>query len=535
MDNLRFVLFIIFAFLVYSLYEAWQIDYGPKHAAAVAAAAGAAGPASPTDSSAGSTPDAVGVASQLVSVKTDVLNLELDSTGGDIRVADLLAFPQEKEHPEKVVRLLSDDPASRFVAQSGFLSAGSNMPNHQAQWQAAAASYRLADGQETLRVPFTWTDNAGITVTKTYVFTRGSYSIGVEHEVQNQSGKPWRARQYAQLQRKKPEKASESQLVRTYTGGVYYTAEDKYKKVSFDDMADENLNRTASDGWVAMIQHYFLAAWVPAAGQNNTFYTKDLGDQRYLIGAYSADHDVQPGERYTTHMTLYVGPKIQTDLEAIASGLELTVDFGVLTFIGKPIFWLLHKFHGIFGNWGWSIILVTMVIKSLFYKLSESSYRSMANMRKLQPRLKVLKDKYGEDRQRFNQAMIELYKEEKVNPLGGCLPILVQIPVFISLYWVLVESVELRQAPFLLWLNDLSDKDPYFVLPLLMGISMFIQQKLNPSTMDPVQERVMKMFPFVFTIFFAFFPSGLVLYWVVNNSLSIVQQWFITKQIEKTA
>lgn len=531
MDNLRFVLFILFAFLVYSLYDAWQIDYGPKHAVLEAATPTLAGEPGNRVSASGE----AAAAGQRIHVSTDVLILELDTTGGDVRLLDLSSYPQAKDQPDKAVRLLNDAANIHFIAQSGFLAAGTSAPNHQAQWQAAADSYRLSDDQDSLAVPITWTDNAGLTVTKTYVFTRGSYSITVEHQVQNQSNKPWRARQYAQLQRKRPEKSSDSQLIRTYTGGVYYTTEDKYKKVSFDDMDDDNLNRSATDGWLAMIQHYFMAAWIPTKGQGGTYYTKSLSEQRYLIGTYSAEHDVQPGERYTTSLSLYAGPKIQRDLEAIAPGLELTVDFGVLTVIAKPIFWLLDKFHGIYGNWGWSIISVTMVIKLLFYKLSEASYRSMANMRKLQPQLKILKDRYGEDKQRFNQAMIELYKEEKVNPLGGCLPILVQIPVFISLYWVLVESVELRQAPFLLWLTDLSDKDPYFILPLLMGISMFIQQKLNPSTMDPVQEKVMKLFPFIFTMFFAFFPSGLVLYWVVNNILSIVQQWYITRQIEKAA
>lgn len=527
---------MLFAFLVYSLYEAWQIDYGPKKLAQ-ATSENSSNPAAPAIASSSpiSLSEAGSSKNQKIHVLTDVLDLELSTTGGDIRLLDLRLYPEEKGTPDKPVRLLNEETGNYFVAQSGFITSGGNAPNHQAQWQAAATEYRMQPGENEIRIPLTWTDKSGINVTKIYTFTRSSYTIKVEHEVHNNSNQAWTARQYAQLQRKRPDKSSDSQLVRTYTGGVYYTSEDKYKKVAFDDMADDNLNRTATDGWLAMIQHYFLAAWVPSNGQNNTYYTKNLGDERYLIGSYSSDHEVKPNERYTTGLTLYAGPKIQRDLEAIATGLELTIDFGALTIIAKPIFWLLDKFHALYGNWGWSIISVTLVIKLLFYKLSEASYRSMANMRKLQPQLKILKDRYGEDKQRYNQAMIELYKQEKVNPLGGCLPILVQIPVFISLYWVLVESVELRQAPFLLWLSDLSDKDPYFILPLLMGVSMYIQQKLNPSTMDPVQERVMKMFPFIFTVFFAFFPSGLVLYWVVNNTLSIVQQWYITKQIEKTA
>ncbi|MDH5613898.1 MAG: membrane protein insertase YidC, partial [Gammaproteobacteria bacterium] len=326
-----------------------------------------------------------------------------------------------------------------------------------------------------------------------------------------------------------------SYFIYTYTGGVISSKDKPYKKISFDDMASENLKQTIEGGWTAMIQHYFLGAWIPQQDVNNYYYTKVLDGPRYIIGV------VTPGVAATTSQPaqlstqLYVGPKIQKTLENIAPHLELTIDFGWLTILAKPLFWLLNFIESIVKNWGWSIIILTLIIKLAFYKLSETSYRSMANMKRLQPRLMALKERYGDDKQKLHQAMMDIYKKEKINPLGGCLPILVQIPVFIALYWVLLESVELRQADFILWLTDLSAKDPYFVLPVIMGISMLIQQKLNPAPMEPIQQKVMMALPFIFTIFFAFFPSGLVLYWVVNNVLSIAQQWVINKRITGSA
>ena len=297
-------------------------------------------------------------------------------------------------------------------------------------------------------------------------------------------------------------------------------------------MQDENLSVEALGGWSAMIQHYFATAWIPPGEKDNNFYTKALPDSNYVIGSYSPLVSVQPNSETILTEKLFVGPKLQPVMEKIAPGLELTVDYGWLTFIGKPIFWLLSKIYTLVGNWGFAIMGVTLCIKLLFFKLSEVSYKSMAKMRKVQPLLKELKERHADDKQRFNSEMMALYKKEKVNPMGGCFPIMVQIPVFISLYWVLIETVELRQAPFILWIEDLSVQDPFFVLPVLMGITMKIQQSLNPPPIDPVQAKVMKMFPFVFTVFFLFFPSGLVLYWVVNNTLSILQQWYITKKIE---
>jgi YidC/Oxa1 family membrane protein insertase len=323
-----------------------------------------------------------------------------------------------------------------------------------------------------------------------------------------------------------------SQFLYTYTGGAIYTPEEKYEKISFEDMESSKLSMEVKGGWVGMLQHYFLGAWVPPAEETDHFYSNVLPGQRYVLGAYTPSISLAAGGSHIFSSGFVAGPKLQDELEAIAPGLDLTVDYGWLTVLAKPIFWLLKSIQGVVLNWGWSIILLTLIIKLVFFKLSETSYKSMANMRKMTPRIQALKDRYGDDKQRLNQAMMEMYKKEKINPLGGCLPILVQIPVFIALYWVLLESVELRQAPWILWLQDLSIKDPYYVLPIIMGISMFIQQKLNPAPPDPMQAKIMMSLPFVFTIFFAFFPSGLVLYWVTNNILSIAQQWYITRQIE---
>jgi YidC/Oxa1 family membrane protein insertase len=548
MDNLRFVLFILMVFFSYTLWEQWQIDYGPKHETAPArsvnldAATEQDAPVSTaSDSSASPDKPAVPTASPIrsgsgksrkIQVVTDVIQATLDTRGGDIRALNLIKYPVQKDRPEESVRLLTEE-GEIFVSQNGFLGDADSAPSHHTVWQSSAPDHvQISPGNETTRVAMTWDNGNGVKITKTYIFTQGSYVIRLEHTVANSSAETWQGRQYTQLMRKEPAK-EESTFIRSYTGAVIHTDEKSYEKISFKDMAGENLDVKSKHGWSAMIQHYFLAAWIPNANEENSYYTKALQDKTFVIGNYGPSMEVAPGEQTMVASELYAGPKLNRVLEATAPGLELTEDFGGLTFIAKPIFWLLEKFHKNLENWGLAIIMVTLVIKLMFFKLSEASYKSMANMRKLQPKLQELKEKCGDDRQRFNQSMMEMYRKEKVNPLGGCLPILVQIPVFISLYWVLAESVELRQAPFFFWLNDLSSKDPFFILPLIMGITMFIQQRLNPPPTDPLQAKVMQFFPFVFTIFFAFFPSGLVLYWVVNNSLSILQQWYITRQIEK--
>jgi YidC/Oxa1 family membrane protein insertase len=373
-----------------------------------------------------------------------------------------------------------------------------------------------------------------------YHFTPGSYDIGVVHEINNKSAQPWVGHSYVRLERTPPEKSSGLAMMPTYTGAVFYSPDKKYEKINFDKIDDarkdgksyfDAIDREFSGGWIAFIEHYFVAAFIPPKDDVFKYFTQkpSPNGKRYWIGMMSGQKTVQPGEKAQTSLQLYAGPKIQKDLAVIAPGLELSVDYGWLTFLSKPIFWLMGVIHGFIGNWGWSIILLTLTIKLAFYKLSETSYKSMARMKKLAPRMQQINERYADDRQRKGQAMMELYKQEKVNPLGGCLPILIQIPVFIALYYVLLESVELRQAPWIGWITDLSIKDPYFVLPIIMGISMFAQQKLNPTPPDPIQAKMMMILPIVFTFMFLFFPSGLVLYWVVNNLLSITQQWYITK------
>ncbi len=552
MDNQRLILLLALSLVVLLLWEAWQQDFAPQPQPVASAPAVAPGtteladvPAqalqpptvpTPPDASAPTTaPTDLGLATlksgTRIRVKTDVLDLELDTIGGDLRQAKLRAYPVSADKPEIPFVILNDKQPPLFVAQTGLLSSR-DAPDHHATFVAEQDLYELAPGKDTLQIPLQWTSPEGVTVTKRYTFKRGQYDFKVDYLIENNSAEPWQGRQYRQLQRSSQEVGG-SAFIYTYTGGVIYSEEEKYEKISFDDMKDEDLGRSITGGWTAMIQHYFVSAWLPDQQETNYFYSKAAGDERYILGMVSPDITVAPGANKTLSTQFYVGPKTQHVLENLAPGLELTVDYGFLTVIAKPLFWLLRKIHEFVGNWGWSIAIVTLIIKLVFYKLSEASYKSMANMRRLQPKVVTIRERYGDDRQRMSQAMMELYKKEKINPFGGCLPMLVQIPVFIALYWVLLESVELRQAPFMLWITDLSSKDPYYVLPLLMGATMFIQQKLHPPPPDPVQAKVMMALPFVFTLFFAFFPAGLVLYWVVNNTLSITQQWYITRRVEK--
>ena len=559
MDNIRIILLFSLAFIVMLIWQAWNEDFGPKPQPRTAVSESAPSSAKPT---AGATPEVpsapvkpeTGVTGQTpavptpdgqvadlesgtVKVVTDLMTLELDMRGGSILNLFLNDYPVSLEQPDDKFELMRPTPPNLFVAQSGLIAGeGSAAPTHETLFQTTQQEFRLEDGKDTLNVDLFWTDDKGVRVVKRYIFTRGSYLVTVQHLVENNSGSPWTAREYRQLMRGEPgEQSADSQFLYTYTGGAIYSPEEKYDKISFDDMKESKLNKDVKGGWIAMLQHYFLGAWVPPPEQMEHYYTNVLPGGRYVLGAYTPPVTLSDEQSHTFSTGFVAGPKLQDELEAIAPGLELSVDYGWLTVLAKPIFWLLKQIQSVVINWGWSIILLTVLIKLAFFKLSETSYKSMANMRKMTPRIQALKDRYGDDKQRMNQAMMELYKKEKINPLGGCLPILVQIPVFIALYWVLLESVELRQAPFIFWLQDLSIKDPFYVLPLIMGISMFIQQKLNPAPPDPVQAKIMMSLPFVFTIFFAFFPSGLVLYWVTNNVLSIAQQWYITRQIEKAA
>lgn len=556
MDNTRLILFLALSMVMLFLWEAWQTDNAPKPPVAVQDGSTLipADPSLPSvEASPADAPSATALPSDVVTpsvnvvessagaaqgrrivIRTDLHELELDTVGADIRQAKLLAFPVSTDKPDKPLVLLSDRQIPFFVTQTGLLSSGA-APNHTAQFEVDQDRFELAPGATELKVPFRWRDESGLEVTKWYVFHRGDHSIRVNFEVKNASGEPWSGRQYRQFKRSREGGPGESAFIYTYTGGVIYTPENKYEKYNFDDMDDENLSRTVSGGWFAMIQHYFLGAWVPAADEQNHFYSKVAEEGRYVLGMYSSDVAAAPGETATFSTELYIGPKEQDRLEALAEGLDLTVDYGWLTVVSKPLFWLLREIHDVVNNWGWAIIVLTFIIKLVFYPLSAASYRSMAHMRRMQPKMVALKERYGDDRQRMSQAMMELYKKEKINPFGGCLPIVVQIPVFIALYWVLLESVELRQAPFIFWIEDMATRDPYYVLPVIMGISMFVQQKLNPPPPDPVHAKVMMALPFVFTLFFAFFPAGLVLYWVANNLLSILQQWHITRGIDRAA
>ncbi len=555
MDNFRLILIIGLAMVSLMIYQAWEQDYGPtvsssKQNSPLLDSAGTETTVgnSSLDLELPQTPNSVKMSSvdlpnaqqrlltsdSRIYVETDTLKVEIDTKGGDVRVVDLVKYPVDVNKPENPFRLMNDELPNLFVAQSGLLPKD-NAPTHQAIYTSTQKNYRLHDGSNKLEVILKWQNDQGIEVNKIYTFKRDSYVINVDYIVKNNSDKAWQGRLYGQFQRS-PTDLGGSRFLYTYTGGAISSPEKLYEKISFDDIKDGSFtqeNREGwANGWVAMLQHYFVSAWIPERETVYNYYTKVLPTgNRHVLGLYGPQQTVAPHEQHTFKLQFYTGPKDQNKLAELAPGLELTVDYGFLWFIAQPLYWLLDHIHDLVGNWGWAIILLTILIKLAFFHLSATSYKSMANMRRLQPRLVSLKERYADDKTRLNKAMMDLYKKEKINPLGGCLPILVQIPVFIALYWVLLESVELRQAPFILWLNNLSEPDPYFVLPILMGATMLIQHHLNPAPVDPIQQKVMLMLPIVFTVFFAFFPAGLVLYWTVNNILSISQQWVITKKI----
>lgn len=476
---------------------------------------------------------------RLIEVETDVYQLSIDRLGGDIVSLKLKAYPQSVETPEQGFELMANNDARYYVAESGLLSAvGPESPHagKRATYLAPARNYLMRAGEDTLVVPLTYETPGGVKIEKRFVFNKDSYIINVEYGIQNDSDKTYKANFYGRLKRTQPtSKSGFMGAMRTYTGAGVYTPDKPYTKLPFDKMVDKPFKQTIEGGWAALIEHYFTSAWVPPAEEKNHFQSRKLSGDVFAVDVVGQSTVVPVGQSKTLSYQLYAGPEDTKVLKEIAKGLELTVDYGVLWFICQPIFWLLEHLFALLGNWGWAIIFTTLVIKLLFYKLSATAYRSMGNMRKLQPKIEEMKKRFGDDKQKFGQAMMELYRKEKVNPLGGCLPILLQIPVFIALYWVLLESVELRQAPFMLWITDLSVKDPFYVLPLLMGASMLLQQRLSPTPPDPVQAKVMMLMPIFFTVLFLQFPAGLMLYWVANNVLSIIQQWAITRGIEKSA
>ncbi|MDH3281152.1 MAG: membrane protein insertase YidC, partial [Gammaproteobacteria bacterium] len=473
-----------------------------------------------------------------VTVKTDLLVTDIDLTGGDIRTLSLVTYPTHLNERDNPFSLLKQDGMDIFITQTGLIGRDRPLPNHKTVFRSDRDEYVLKAGEDILTVPLFWVGPDGVEYTKTYTFKRDSYDVQVDFQVENQSSQPWTGYLYAQFAR--TQVVSENSfgffgVVPSYTGGAIYTHEDRFDKIDFSDMADQNLAKNVPWGWVAMLQHYFVAAWFPEGASNYQLYShvqNDTGGPVYHIGYKTLDPTVvAPGAGGRLTTVLFAGPKEQHRLSKKAEGFDLTVDYGWLTPVAAPLFWVLEQIHKLIGNWGWAIVILTLLIKLVFYPLSAASYKSMAKMKKLQPRLQTLKERYGDDRQKLNQAMMELYKKDKINPLGGCLPILIQIPVFIALYWVLLESVELRQAPFALWLKDLSARDPYFVLPILMGLTMVAQQFLNPAPLDPMQKKIMMALPLVFTVLFLYFPAGLVLYWLVNNVLSIAQQWYINKTL----
>jgi len=556
MDTQRFVLFLIFATSLLFLWDAWQKEQYPAPQAPTTAVQGTEKQAGadtvetpvPGDQLASSVPQRspaaengapVRAAGKLESgdkimVKTDMVLVEIDTAGGDIRRLELLHQPA-KEDKSKPFALLESDPQQVYVAQSGLI--GEGLPTHKTRFTAEPGTYELAAGQDEIQIRLSAPEADGVQVTKIYTFHRGSYLIDVSFEVTNQRNAAIQPFSYFQMLRDGQPPASSFFMVPTYRGAALYTEEEKFKKIEFSalDKGNASYPKNADNGWIAMLQQYFLAAWLPKDKLPREYYAKRLGENEYTAGVIVPVGQIEPGSSATVTVPLYAGPEEQSKLASIAPGLDLVVDYGWLTVIGAPLFWLLSLFHSWTGNWGVAIILLTMSVKLAFFPLSAAGYRSMAKLRLVTPKLQRLREQHGNDRQRMHQAMMDFYKTEKINPMGGCLPILVQIPVFISLYWVLLSSVELRYASFALWIEDLSAPDPYYVLPVIMGISMFLQQRLSPPATDPIQAKVMQIMPLAFSVFFFFFPAGLVLYSLVNNVLSIAQQWQITRMIEGSA
>lgn len=575
MDNQRTILIVALAVLSWFMVMKWNEDYGQpiENDSVTISSAQQLQQPQETGNSEFSVPQAAVAATGenvmldnapatssngLIQVETDVINLLIDPVGGDIVELSLLQYPRYAKNPDIPLKLFENSQQRVYVAQTALMGRnGIDASGQRPVFTSSQQNYRLQEGENQLTVDLDFSKE-GVNYTKRFTLHRGidtscderqiairhkscmyenGYQIQVSYLIDNQSSESWQGSLLGQIKRDGQGDPSSSTATgtATYLGAAVWTPDEPYKKIKMGTMDDKEFVQVVQGGWVGWLQHYFVAAWVPAQDATNTIFTKHKrpADNYYFVGFNSQAVDVAPGQQAELKTTLYAGPKIQSNLKELAPGLHLTVDYGFLWFLAQPIFLLLSFIQSILGNWGWSIILLTIIIKGIFYPLSAASYKSMARMRAMAPKIQQLKEQAGDDRQKLSQGMMELYKKEKINPLGGCLPVLVQMPVFISLYWVLLESVEMRQVPWILWLTDLSSKDPYFVLPIIMGVSMFIQQKLNPAPPDPMQAKIMKMLPIVFTFFFMWFPAGLVLYWVVNNILSIAQQWYVTHKIEK--
>ncbi|MAX86422.1 MULTISPECIES: membrane protein insertase YidC [Thalassolituus] len=555
MDIRRLVIYAGLAISSYMLILAWNQDYGTENVTTpVAETSNESAPDFGSDTpdtsdavdadvpdvsdqpavSAADMPEVAPPTGDVITVQTDVLNVEINPKGGQVVSVRLPQYSKSIKQKDVPFTLLENSNSRLFIAQSGLVGRDGIDKNNGALYSTENTEYTLNEGEDTLEVVLTHQSEKAY-VEKIFTFTRGEYLMDVRYKVRNISQEPWQGAFYAQLKRDGSDDPSQSSSMgmQAYLGAALTTSEERYQKVGFDDLEEGKFKSVEEGGWAAILQHYFVSAWIPAQDQQHTYNGRYVKGN-YIFGFYDNSVSVAPGETATMGAQLYTGPKIQDRLEEIAPNLSLVIDYGILWWVAQPLFWLLDNIHDFVGNWGVAIILLTVLIKLVFFKLSAMSYRSMANMRKVAPKMAEIKERYGDNREKLGQEMMKLYKTEKINPLSGCLPILVQMPVFIALYWVLMESVELRQAPFFLWIEDLSIKDPLFILPLLMGASMFIQFKLNPTPPDPMQARVMQLMPVIFTVFFLWFPAGLVLYWVVNNVLSIAQQYVITKQIEKS-
>jgi YidC/Oxa1 family membrane protein insertase len=555
MNARRLIVYLIVAMLGVFVWRAWQHDYPPVQSAnpvtSQAEPPATAGssiengsstyvPSAPTASTSPkrkhlpTTPKITQDSGELVQVKTDVFEAKISLEGGNLVSVRLLKYPAKTKQIDNPVEILSNTPGDQYVAESGLTGTSDK---GKVTFSAAKKEYMLGSGDSELQVVLTGKTTSGLKIIKTYTFKRDRYAVNVGYAITNTASSEWSGSLYTQFLQHKRVSGSSGLYSRSYTGGAISSPETPYQKIKYKEMKAGNLSKTHVGGWVAFQQQYFLSAWIPGKqGTKNHFYTHVIStpnqDDVYVIGLITPQVRIQPGSTTNTSATIYVGPEIAKRLQGLAPGLDHTIDYGWLWPVSVLIFWLMNKIHSLLGNWGWAIIFTTIIIKMGFYWFSATSFRSMAKMREIQPKLKALKERYADDKPAFSKATMELYKKEKINPLGGCLPILVQIPVFIALYYVLIESVQLRQAPFIFWIQDLSAKDPYYVLPILMGLSMLVQQKLTPASPDPTQAKIMMILPVVFTVFFLNFPSGLVLYWLVNNCVQVLQQWYVMRTFE---
>jgi YidC/Oxa1 family membrane protein insertase len=533
MDSQRNLLLIALAFVSFLLFQQWNIDKNPVAPQAIEQAQTSGSVPTATTSDEFEALSTQSTSGEVITVTTDVLTLSIDTVGGDVVTANLNQYAAELNSEERFV-LLKNTPEHQFIAQSGIIGPqGIDRSSGRPSYQVDNKNYVLAEGQDQLEIPLVYQAD-GITYTKTFIVKRNSYAVDVKFTVDNQSGQAAEVGIYAHLRQNLLDSGG-SLAMPTYRGGAYSAEDTRYKKFSFDDMEDHNLNEVLPNGqgWAAMIQHYFAAAWIPRNANNSTLFSRVIGNMGD-IGIKEPNRVINNGQSTEFDTTLWIGPKLQDEMEAVAPNLDLVVDYGWLWFIAKPLHWMLSTIQTFVVNWGLAIVCLTFIVRGAMYPLTKAQYTSMAKMRMLQPKLQAMRERIGDDRQRMSQEMMELYKKEKVNPLGGCLPILLQMPIFISLYWALMESVELRHSPFFGWIHDLSAQDPYYILPVLMGISMFIIQKMSPTTVtDPMQQKIMMFMPLMFMVFFLFFPSGLVLYWLVSNVVTLIQQTLIYRALEK--